>query len=145
MKTHESADCHVLQETRDFDSIRALALESGLEDGTFDNIVAAYGCFADDEMMACIALKQEGDRFSVEWLAVSREHRGKGMGSMLVGKVEDEARTRGADRNTALARAPEFFEKIGYRKSSNDELEGARLRGCLLCPQYRESCFPAYV
>lgn len=135
----------VLRKTDDFESIRALALASGLEDGTFEDVVAAYGYFISGELVGCAALKQEGGRFAVEWLAVSEPMRGKGVGSMLVKRVEAEARMRGADRVWALARAPRFFEGLGFRVSSPDESGGPAMSNCLLCSQYQRSCFPAIV
>jgi N-acetylglutamate synthase-like GNAT family acetyltransferase len=96
----------VLRVTGDHEAIRALALRSGLEDGTFENIVTAYGYFMGTELVGCAALKRDGERYAVEWLAVSEPFRRKGVGRMLVKRIEAEARMRGADRIWALARAP---------------------------------------
>ena len=131
--------------TDDHESIRRLALGSGLEDGTFENIVAAYGCYLSGRMVGCVALKKDGERFSVEWLAVSEELRGKGLGNLLVSRIESEARARGAIQLWALARAPRFFEKIGFRLSTMEEAGGPSMSNCLLCKQYQKDCFPAVV
>lgn len=134
-----------LRRTRDYEAIRKLALASGLEDGTFENIVSAFGYYLGDELAGCVALKRDGTRFSVEWLAVAEKLRRKGLGSLLVGAVEAEARMMGADRLWALARAPRFFERIGYRTSTMEEAGGPAMSNCLLCQQYQKSCFPAVV
>jgi len=98
----------------------------------------------DDELAGCASLKKDGDWYAVEWLAVADRFRGKGVGSMLVRKIETEARMRGAERLWALARAPRFFEKIGIRQSAPaDRPEGPTLSNCLLCKQYQRDCFPA--
>jgi N-acetylglutamate synthase-like GNAT family acetyltransferase len=133
----------VLRKTDDYEAIRALALRSGLEDGTFENIVSAYGCFIGADLVGCAALKKDGQRYSIEWLSVSDFLRGKGIGSMLVGRIEGEARMRGAEELWALARAPRFFEKIGFRVASPAESGGPTMCNCLLCSQYQKSCFPA--
>ncbi len=135
----------MLRKTDDYNAVRALALRSGLEDGTFENIVTAYGYYIGDELVGCAALKRDGERFAVEWLAVSEGLRRKGVGRMLVQSVEAEARMRGAERVWALARAPRFFERIGFRVASSDESGGPTMSNCLLCSQYQKTCFPAIV
>jgi amino-acid N-acetyltransferase len=134
-----------LKKTDDFEAIRKLALASGLEDGTFENIVAAFGYYIGEELMGCVALKRDGDRHSVEWLSVAESLRHKGIGSILVANVEAEARMRGAEKLWALARAPQFFEKIGFRITTPEESGGPTMSNCLLCSQYQKSCFPAIV
>ncbi len=134
-----------IRKTDDHGAVRALALRSGLEDGTFDSVITAYGCYIGDTLFGCAALKREGDRYAVEWLAVDEQLRRKGIGQMLVRKIEAEARMRGADRIWALARAPRFFESIGFRVASSDEAGGPVMSNCLLCSQYQRTCFPAIV
>lgn len=135
----------VLRKTDDLDAVRNLALRSGLEDGTFEGVVAAYGWFIGEELAGCVALKRDGDRYSVEWLAVAEGLRRKGVGRMLVERVEADARTRGAERIWALARAPRFFESIGFRVATSSESGGPTMSNCLLCSQYQRTCFPAVV
>lgn len=135
----------VLRKTEDYDAIRALALRSGLEDGTFENIVMACGYYIGNELFGCAALKRDGERYAVEWLAVSEPLRRKGVGRMLVKRIEAEARIRGADKVWALARAPRFFESIGFRVASSGESGGPTMSNCLLCSQYEKTCFPAIV
>jgi N-acetylglutamate synthase-like GNAT family acetyltransferase len=134
-----------LRKTDDYEAIRTLATRSGLEDGTFEDVVIAWGYFIGEELVGCAALKNEDGRCAVEWLAVSEGLRGKGLGRMLVGMVEAEARMRGADRIWALARAPRFFERIGFRMASPDAQNRPMMSNCLLCSQYQRSCFPAVV
>ena len=135
----------VLRKTDDYSAVRALALRCGLEDGTFENVVMAYGYYIGEELVGCAALKRDGDRYGVEWLSVADRFRGKGMGRMLVGKIEAEARMRGATWIWALARAPRFFESIGFRVTTSDEAGGPTMSNCLLCSQYQRTCFPAIV
>jgi len=132
-----------LKRTADFEGMRALALSSGLEDGTFENIITAYGYYLDAGLVGCVALKKDGNRYSIEWLAVAEPLRSKGVGALLVKTIENEARVRGADRLWALARAPRFFEKIGYRTSTMMESGGPSMSNCMLCQQYQRTCFPA--
>ena len=134
-----------LRKTDDYEAVKSLALRSGLEDGTFENVVTAYGYYIGNDLMGCAALKQEGGRYAVEWLAVSEDLRRKGVGRMLVAAVEAEARMRGAERIWALARAPRFFEGIGFRVTTSGESGEPMMSNCMLCSQYQRSCFPAIV
>jgi N-acetylglutamate synthase-like GNAT family acetyltransferase len=134
-----------LKKTDDFEAIRKLALESGLEDGKFDNIVSAFGQFIDDELVGCAAMKLVDGTHSVEWLAVKEEHRRKGLGQSLVDAVAAEAKKSGARRLWALARAPDFFLTIGFSISPPEESPGPTFKGCMKCSQYNVSCFPRIV
>lgn len=134
-----------LSETDDYEAIRALAMRSGLEDGNFEHIVVAYGFFKADELVACAALRRIGDTFSVEWLSVDEQHRKTGIGRTLVDRVAAEAKALGATRLWALARAPDFFEHIGFRRSSLEASPGPTFAGCVKCPQYEVTCFPKIV
>ncbi|MGQ9587732.1 MAG: GNAT family N-acetyltransferase [Thermoplasmata archaeon] len=135
----------ILSETHDFDSIRALSLRSGLEDGSFEHIVKAYGFFSNNRMVGCVALKVENGVYSVDWLAVESGMRGKGLGSALVRRVEEEAKMRGCRKLYTVARAPVFFEKLGFRIAASDDSDGPTMSNCQRCPQYLKSCFPAIV
>lgn len=132
-----------LRPTNDYEAIRRLALASGLEDGTFQQTVAAFGYYLFDDLIGCATLRRDGQRYSVDWLAVAEGMRRKGLGDGLVAMIAKEAKRRGADRLWVLARAPEFFEKVGFRRSVADDGYGPALDNCLVCRQYQRSCFPA--
>ena len=131
--------------TDDHDTIRRLALEAGLEDGTFENIDRAYGYFVGDEMAGTVAVKRVGDVFSAEWLSVRSDLRGQGIGATLVRKAVEHAKERGAKRLWALARAPDFFLRIGFSLSAPEDSPGPTFAGCSKCNQYNRSCFPKIV
>ena len=132
-----------LRPTNDYEAIRRLALASGLDDGTFQRTVAAFGYYLFDDLVGCASLNRDGERYSVDWLAVAERMRGKGLGDGLVGMIAKEAKRRGANRLWALARAPEFFKRIGFRRIAADDGIGPELANCLICRQYQKSCFPA--
>ena len=141
--TEETRSGLELRHTSDFEAIRRLALASGLEDGTFRRTVVAFGYYLLDDLVGCATLRKDGDIYSVDWLAVAERMRGKGLGEGLVAVISKEAEERGADRLWALARAPEFFEKIGFRRVVADDGIGPTLVNCQVCGQYQKSCFPA--
>lgn len=131
-----------LRETDEFDRIRALAVSSGLEDGLFEHVAEAYGIYDGSELVGCAALKIEGPRHSVEWLAVRDGLRLKGLGTRLVREVESSAKRRGAKRLWAVARAPAFFRHIGYSEASDDDLERPPMASCRACRQFGKTCHP---
>lgn len=134
-----------LRETTDFASMRRLALESGLEDGAYDDFAKAFGFYDGETLVACAALKVQGDVFSLECVAVRPELRRKGLGRRLIAALEEEAKRRGALRLWALARAPAFFEKAGYRRVASGVPGGPNLTSCMSCVQYHRDCDPSIV
>ena len=134
-----------MRQTTDFNAMRELALRSGLEDGSFDNYIVAYGYYVGPDLVACAALRPRDGVLTVESLAVSDAYRGKGLGRSLVSAIEREARKRGAAEVWAIARAPEFFERIGYSRVEPGHSRGPSLKGCESCQQFRRNCDPAVV
>ena len=135
----------VIRETRDHQSVRRVALEAGLEDGDFEGIISVYGYYIGDELAGCVALKGSGMACSVEWLAVRRQHRGKGIGRMLVDRIASDARRSGAKQLWALARTPDFFIHIGFVEGSLEASPGPSLDNCRRCDQFRTTCSPKIV
>ena len=125
--------------------MRQLALDSGLEDGNYGDFVRAYGFYSGDELVACAGLKEQRGVFSLECVAVKEGFRGKGLGRHLVESLEKDAVERGAKKIWAIARAPSFFEKVGYSSVSAEEPEGPNLATCLSCRQYQRDCNPSVV
>jgi len=138
---HKSDDL-VFRETYDYEAMRRLALASGLEEGSFDGYVASFGFYRGPELVACAALRIRGEQYTVECLVVEHELRGRGVGTTLVRRVEEEARIRGGKKLWAVARAPEFFEKMGFIRRSGDEPGGPSIEGCKNCRQYLRMCQP---
>lgn len=134
-----------IRPTEDREAVRALALEAGLEDGSFDGVIRTYGVFDDSQLKGCVGLKKAGEVYSVEWLAVKEELRGHGIGRKLVQRVAEDARSLGAKEIWALARAPDFFLRMGFTLSSEEESPGPTYAGCAKCPQYKKTCRPHIV
>jgi N-acetylglutamate synthase-like GNAT family acetyltransferase len=134
-----------MREVTDLEAVRRLALEAGLEDGPFEDIVFTCGFFEGENLKGCAALRDRGGVFSVEWLAVDSGMRGRGLGRLLVRRIEAESKSRGAGRIWALARAPAFFQRIGYRIVPQEESPGPTVTNCLKCRQYNSTCFPKIV
>jgi len=138
MKTQEP----VMRPTEDYAAMKKLAVESGLEEGTLIHIISSYGFYDGSELVGCAALRQERDLYSLECLAVRDRFRFQGLGSRLVSTIEKDAKARGAKRLWALARAPNFFKKMGYKESAVGAEGGPSLTSCANCPQYKRNCSP---
>ena len=134
-----------LRETSDFSAMLILARESGLESEHLTGIVSAYGFYLDDKLVGCAALKKTDNLFMVECLAVAEGMRGRGLGRILVARVEKEAEAIGAKKLWAIARQPRFFERIGYRVSTAIDQGTPNNDDCATCPQFGKSCYPAIV
>jgi len=140
-------DMPVTRKTKDLKAVWALCVEAGLEiqDSPPEGVVVAYGCFLGRKLVGCAALQfMDGNHF-LEYVAVDAGMRHRGLGALLVSKIEDEARSRGMTELWAKARAPEFYKKIGFRVLSDEERGPKSLENCRDCPQFRKSCHPAVV
>lgn len=122
--------------------MKKLAVESGLEEGTLIHIISSFGFYDGSELIGCAALRQEKEVYSLECLAVRERFRYQGLGSRLVATIEKDAKARGAKRLWALARAPNFFKRMGYRGAGNGQEAGPSLTSCANCPQFRRDCSP---
>ncbi len=135
----------VLRETNDYSAMLCLARESGLESDHLTGIVRAFGFYLDDKLVGCAALKKGGNLFMVECLAVADGMRGRGLGRVLVTRIEKEAIAIGVNRLWAIARQPGFFLRIGYRTGSAGDPGAPKNDDCMTCPQFGKSCHPAIV
>jgi N-acetylglutamate synthase-like GNAT family acetyltransferase len=131
-----------LRRTDEFEKIRELAVGSGLEDGPLENVAEAFGFYLGGELVGCATLKVDGQKHSVEWLAVRDGMRLHGLGAQLVREVEAAARRRGATRLWALARAPEFFQRIGFSRAPENDPGRPPMVSCTTCKQFGRTCHP---
>jgi GNAT superfamily N-acetyltransferase len=135
----------VFKDTEEFEDMRALARRSGLEDGGLDPFDEAHGCFLGDRLIGCAGLKVADGVFTVENLAVDEGFRNEGIGTVLVGMIEQDAKRRGATGIWALARAPAFFKRLGYVETDPPAGGKPSMLGCPACRQYKKTCTPALV
>ncbi|HUV60884.1 MAG TPA: GNAT family N-acetyltransferase [Thermoplasmata archaeon] len=131
----------------DYEAVKELAIRAGLDvvDKSVEDIVAAFGYYIGESLMATAALEREDGQLFLEWVAVDSSIRMRGVGASLVAMVEDEARTHGMKELWAKARIPEFYRRIGFRILEKDEIGPKTLEGCVDCPEFGTSCNPAIV
>lgn len=141
MKTQEP----VLRPTEDYAAMKQLALESGLEEGTLTHLVSSFGFYDGSDLVGCAALRKEDEIYSLECLAVKERFRYQGLGARLVMTIEKDARARGVKKLWALARAPNFFKRLGYREMRKNDEGGPSISSCRNCPQFHKNCEPEVV
>jgi ribosomal protein S18 acetylase RimI-like enzyme len=98
--------------------------------GSWDDLVAVYGHFG-GRWRGCVlwALNREtdNDRFLVDGICVARSQRGKGIGSLLLSGLYDEAARRGyrsirLDVIDANWRARALYERQGFTATRTESL-----------------------
>jgi len=76
------------------------------------------------------------DLAEIRSLAVSEDHRGKGLGSRLVETCLEEARVLGLKRVFVLSYVPDFFIKMGFKEVEKSVLPHKIWADCLRCPKF---------
>ena len=94
----------------------------------------------DDFLVAGCVLAQREGRYIIDGIAVDKPMRKTGMGKILVDKVIDEVKKRGGDAIYLVARAPEFFRKLGFE--TVEPADAPNFFEFKQCPQYKVSCHP---
>ena len=72
----------------------------------------------------------------VRSLVVVDEHKGQGLGRLLVERIINEARTIGLKRLMALTYVPGFFHKLGFQTVSKDTLPEKVWSVCVKCYKF---------
>ena len=83
------------------------------------------GAFEEDKMLGCCMLIKQDGEMRLRQMAVMNNLQGKGIGRALLQFAENIARDRGYKRITMHARKTvvTFFEKLGYKVSSDEFVE----------------------
>ncbi|WP_135449468.1 GNAT family N-acetyltransferase [Tabrizicola caldifontis] len=98
--------------------------------GVWGDLIAIYGPWGGRWrgcMLRCLNRDVDNDRFLVDGICVAREHRGKGIGTMLLAALYDEAAQRGyrsirLDVIDANWRARALYERQGFMATRTDNL-----------------------
>jgi len=90
-----------------------------------------------EQLMGCVALHIVwSDLAEVKSLAVPEDVQTRGMGSLLVNAVVDEARELGLERLFALTYRPTFFERLGFVQADVMTLPRKVWNECYRCPKF---------
>ena len=127
-------------ESSDLPAIRQLLDKAGLptSDLTTADGIQTWVFEASPSLVAVIGLERFGEEALLRSLAVTPEHRGRGLGRELVARVERDANAGGVARLVLLTQTAEaFFRDLGYsvtdrRNVSDGVKQSAEFRS--LCP-----------
>jgi N-acetylglutamate synthase-like GNAT family acetyltransferase len=130
--------------TADMASVRRLGVVCGLDDSDRGNedVYVAWGAFDDETLAGSIVLERFRDLDTVNWLAVGKSYRRRGLASRLYAVLEREARARGMKRLWVTARTPAFFAAQGFRAVPPGAEWDTLLGECPQCGQYGRGCTP---
>jgi argininosuccinate lyase/amino-acid N-acetyltransferase len=90
----------------------------------------------DGKVVGCAALWiYTPDLAEIRSLGVHTEHQGRGIGQGLVRHFQQVAGHLHIDKLFVLTRAPDFFEKCGFRRVSINSLPEKVTKDCANCPK----------
>lgn len=91
------------------------------------------------KLIGCCALEVIwSDLAEIKSLAVGPENRGTGVGTALVSTAVEQALELGVPRVFALTLEPKFFERVGFRIVTKEELPMKVWSDCARCPKQDE-------
>lgn len=88
------------------------------------------------QLIGCCAVSFYSVKLAeIRSLAVADEFRGKGIGSLLVGRAESVLIEEGGREVFALTLSPGFFAKMGYKEIAKEYFPQKIWRDCTNCPK----------
>ena len=90
-----------------------------------------------ETIVGCGALVPLNDKLvEVRSVAVHESQHGKGLGSLLVNELVQEARVRGYSQACALTLRPNFFERLGFELVDRWSISPKVWQACIYCPKF---------
>lgn len=104
---------------------KPLGLSFSPEELELEKNYILIGAFEEEKMLGCCMLIKQDGEVRLRQMAVLNNLQGKGVGRAIMQFAENIARDRGYKKITMHARKPvvAFFEKLGYKVSSDEFVE----------------------
>ena len=104
----------------------------------YERIRDFWICQKGREVVGCCALSIVGwqDLAEIKSLAVKEKYQGKGIGTRLVKKALEEAKSLGLKKVFVLTYEPEFFKRLGFKEIDKEKLPHKIWSDCLNCPEF---------
>lgn len=136
---------YTLQETSDYRSLAKLYSDGGLEVPSIESpsgeVVKHWKCTDDTgKLIAGATLLYKGRFCVLEYLAVTEDMQGQGIGAKLLRVVEVEAKTRGIHTLWLCGKVPAFYQKFGWLIVDGESAPPISL--CQNCPDFQITCTP---
>ncbi len=134
-----------IQSTDEYERLVKFFVENQLEfDGDEEVDTDIVKCWkvtqeGDYLVAGCVLALREG-KYIIDGIAVDKPLRKTGIGKIMVDKVIKEVKSRSGDGVYLVARAPEFFRKLGFKTVAPSN--APNFFECKQCPQYGVSCHP---
>lgn len=82
----------------------------------------AQAVLVDNKLVGMVVIDRMMDSYFIRYIAVARGMQNKGYGSMIIKKIEEDAKKEGFGRILVkpLPNAVRFYEKNGFRKGERD-------------------------
>ena len=91
-----------------------------------------------EAILGAATVSRRYQRLVLDYLAVTSDARGLGLGKALAEKCIDYATQMGEAALWIAAREPDFYQKLGAKETEDEAL----LEDCRRCPDYRKNCLP---
>jgi N-acetylglutamate synthase-like GNAT family acetyltransferase len=133
--------------TADFENLRRLGIEAGLEPAapTNGDRLGLWAARDGERFVGGVALERIDGLAVVTWLWVAADRRRHGVGAALLATLAAEAQRLGIDALWATARAPGFFLRHGFTVVPPGRERDLLLASCTDCPQRGTICTPEAV
>jgi amino-acid N-acetyltransferase len=90
-----------------------------------------------ETIVGCGALVPLNDKLvEIRSVAVHESQQGKGLGSLLVTELVEEARIRGYSQVCALTLRPNFFERLGFELVDRWSISPKVWQACIYCSKF---------
>lgn len=134
-------------ETGNYKELIPLFRVSGLEINQEDahgDLITCWKATGDDETpVGGVSIENRKGYFVVGDIAVQREFRNTGVATMMMETAMKKLRELGAEEIYLVAKAPKFFEKLGFKYITSEEIPD--IFTCQECQQRGVKCFPEFM
>ncbi len=135
----------VIRETDDYMRLAEMMTAKGLEMGSEGAPTDILECWeavdlSNHRLAGGAILGLRLGQYVLDGIATEDEYRGIGLGAALFEVLLKRAKAEGAARLWLVARAPDFFRKLGFSSVPMENSLG--LFDCDSCPQRGSTCFP---
>lgn len=137
-----------ITETGNYEELIPLFTSSGLEmhlDGNKPPHMITCWRVSDEsgEILGGISIEAQDGFYKIGDIAVKKELRATGIGSMMMEHAMKRLRDLGANEVYLTAKAPKFFEKLGFTYITSEETPD--IFNCKTCVQRGTDCFPEFM
>ncbi len=110
-----------------------------------DGAVFSIAAICENKILAAATLSRRFNIYILDYIAVDKSQRRKGLGLKALTLISEKAKQIGADRLYITARNPDFFRSAGFNEGQPDGVD--MNADCEGCPQFLNGCvkLPMYL